>query len=286
MKPSLRRSFGWLIVVVTLAASCAGEPTANEPRDTGGSASNPYATPARAGILRFPSDDGTELLGRLLGKGAVGVVLAHGFSQQAGQDTWGDFPELLAAEGYRVLTFNFRGFCSDDGCSVGSLEPGKYWLDVVGAIELLRERGVNEVLLIGGSMGGIAVLRAAGSPGVDVAGVVSLSTPQFAARYYTGEDPGNDLTPDRIRAIDEPMLFIAGKQDVQRTGEAPLREGVDQVLFAEDARRMFEAASQPKDLLLVDSSSHSSDLVAYEEDQVGERVREAIYAFLQEHSGD
>ena len=98
-------------------------------------------------------------------------------------------------------------------------------------------------------------------PAVDVSGVVSLSTPQCPSKYYTGEPRANDVTPARLRQIDVPKLFVAGTKDVQLPGSAPLRPGVKSVRFAADARRMFAAAGKPKELVLVDSSLHSSELL-------------------------
>jgi pimeloyl-ACP methyl ester carboxylesterase len=111
------------------------------------------------------------------------------------------------------------------------------------AIALLEERGAKKIFLIGASMGGLAVLRAARMAGVDLAGVVSLSTPQFPSEYYEGEARANDVTAARLRKIDEPKLFIAGKDDVQLPGSAPLRPGIESVRFADvRGRQAAEAA--------------------------------------------
>ncbi len=129
-------------------------------------------------------------------------------------------------------------------------------------------------------MGGLAVLRAARMPEVDLEGVVSLSTPQFPSTYYTGEPRANDVTPARLRQTDEPKLFIGGKQDTQEPGEAPLQPGITSVRFAEDARRMFAAAEEPKRLALVASSFHSSELVTTAPDDVVKETGALIFGFL------
>ena len=177
-----------------------------------------------------------------------------------------------------MLTFNFRGFCSSDGCSGEDMELGNNWKDVIAAVDFLQGRGVEEVFLIGGSMGGIAVLRAARQPEVQVAGVVSVSTPQFPSKYYLNEPEANDATPPRLRAIDEPKLFLAGSADDQAAGG-----GI--VNFADEATSMFEAAAEPKDLLIVDSSAHSHELVTFAPDDVVEESREAILEFLASNAG-
>jgi pimeloyl-ACP methyl ester carboxylesterase len=242
---------------------------------------------AGAEPILFQADGGVELVGRLWGEGTVGVVLAHGFSQGSGQDDWLPYAGELADEGYLVLTFNFRGFCDDRDhvdarvdCSEGEIELGNNWLDVIAAVEFLESEAIAQVLLVGASMGGLAVFRAAADPRVDAAGVVSLSTPQFPSKYYQGEPKENDVTAARLADVAEPLLFVAGTEDVQTPGSAPLKPGIDQVVFADDAQRMFDAAGEPKDLLLVDSRFHSSELVTLAEDEVVEETRGAISEFL------
>jgi pimeloyl-ACP methyl ester carboxylesterase len=234
--------------------------------------------------VRFKARDGVELVGRLWDDGNAGVVLAHGFSEGVAQDGWLPFAPVLADRGYSVLTFDFRGFCDNEGCSEGDMELGKNWLDALAAVRFMEERGVRKIFLVGASMGGLAVLRAARMPGTDLAGVVSLATPQFPARYYIEEPPANDVTPARLRQIDEPKLFVAGTDDVQLPGSAPLRPGIARVQFAEDARRMFAAADEPKQLVLVDSSLHSSDLITTAPDDVVRKTRAHIFRFLEANS--
>jgi pimeloyl-ACP methyl ester carboxylesterase len=242
---------------------------------------------ARYRPVRFSAAEGVELVGRLSGAGDVGVILAHGFSHGVAQEGWERFVPALVSRGYTVLTFNFRGFCDSKGwpsCSEGPSELGKNWRDVMAAVGFMETRGTKKIFLIGASMGGLAVLRAARMPGVDLSGVVSLSTPQFPSKYYIGEPRANDVTPARLRQIDEPKLFVAGTKDVQLPGTAPLRAGVTSVRFAADARRMFGAAEEPKELVLVDSSYHSSELVTTAEADIVRQTRSAVFRFLSENS--
>jgi dienelactone hydrolase len=270
-----------LVTALILAPACGGDTTSVAPQGTSGASPTPQASPSPAlgseeegEEVAFNAEDGTELIGRLWGDGDVGVVLAHGFSELTGQDDWLPWPRILSEEGYTVLTFNFRGFCSEDGCSGRGIQLGNNWKDVLAAMDFLSSQGVERVFLVGASMGGIAVMRAARDPRVEVAGVVSLSTPQFPAEYYPGEPEANDITPGRLRAIDEPKLFVAGDDDTQ------LVLGGEVIRFAEEAERMFEAAAEPKDLLIVDSHSHSSELVTVAEDGVVDQTRKAILRFL------
>lgn len=274
-----------LVTVLILAAACGGDTTSVAPQRTSGESPSPQASPSpvpgsegEGEEVAFRAEDGTELIGRLWGDGEVGVVLAHGFSELTGQDDWLPWPGILSEEGYTVLTFNFRGFCSQDGCSGQGMQLGNNWKDVLAAIDFLSSQGAERVFLVGASMGGIAVMRAARDPRVEVAGVVSLSTPQFPAEYYSGEPEANDITPARLRAIDEPKLFVAGDRDTQ------LVLGGEVIRFAEEAERMFEAAAEPKELLIVDSISHSSALVTVADDRVIDQTRQAILRFFSENA--
>jgi pimeloyl-ACP methyl ester carboxylesterase len=244
---------------------------------------------ARSRPVRFSAADGVELVGRLSGTGDVGVILAHGFSHGTAQEAWLRFVPALVSRGYTVLTFNFRGFCDREGCSKGPSQLGKNWLDAMAAVAFMEKRGKKKIFLIGASMigasmGGLAVLRAARMPEVDLSGVVSLSTPQFPSKYYIGEPQANDVTPARLRQIDHPKLFVAGTKDVQLPGTAPLRPGVKSVRFAADARRMFDAAEEPKELALVDSTFHSSELVTTAPAGIVRQTRGALFRFLSKNS--
>jgi pimeloyl-ACP methyl ester carboxylesterase len=278
------------LLLAAVCVSCSeGEPSsrpAATPSATGTTPTSPTVAPegSRSEEVRFRAADGDELVGRVWSDGDVAVILAHGFSPGSGQDGWLPFPDILAERGYGVLTFNFGGFCASDGCSEGGIQLGENWRDLTAAIDFIEGRGTKTVFLIGASMGGLAVLRAASMPEVEVAGVVSLATPQFPSKYYYGEPAANDVTPGLLRQIMEPKLFVAGKDDVQTPGEAPLRPGIEVVRFADDAQRMFDAAADPKQLALVDSGSHSSDLITTAEDEIVTETRALIFRFLEANS--
>ncbi len=279
-----------LISLATATTACSDGPRSSradaEARAEETASSPPRASSQHAGYrpVRFVAADGVELVGRLSGTGDVGVILAHGFSHGTAQEGWLRFVPALVSRGYTVLTFNFRGFCDSEGCSEFPSELGKNWRDAMAAVAFMETRGAKKIFLIGASMGGLAVLRAARMPEVDLSGVVSLSTPQFPSKYYTGEPQANDVTPARLRQIDEPKLFVAGTKELQLPGSAPLRSGVKSVRFAVDARRMFDAAEEPKEVVLVDSSFHSSELVTTAPPDIVRQTRRAVFRFLSENS--
>ena len=93
----------------------------------------PATTPAAGSTaITFPSSDGVRLAGRLFGPddAHAGVVLAHMYPSD--QSAWFDFADRLADRGYRVLTFDFRGYCPGGtaGCSEGEKQISAIWQDV------------------------------------------------------------------------------------------------------------------------------------------------------------
>jgi pimeloyl-ACP methyl ester carboxylesterase len=191
--------------------------------------------------ITFDSADGVTLAGRLFGpdEGSAGVVLAHMFP--ADQSSWYAFADRLAGEGYRVLTFDFRGYCpgGDAGCSEGEKRIPDIWQDVVGAMDALRSEGVSRIALIGASMGGTASLVAASKEGEDVDAIVTLSAPTSFE--------GLVADPETVSQLTAAKLFIAGQADTAAA------EAVE-VLYAE--------ALQPKRPLILTTEDHGTDILA------------------------
>jgi pimeloyl-ACP methyl ester carboxylesterase len=100
------------------------------------------------------------------------VVLVHGFCASSGDPQVVAVAESLHEQGLDVVSYDARGHGASDGEStLGDLEQH----DVAAAVALARER-TPDVVLVGASMGAIAVLRyAATDP--DLRGVVSVSCP-------------------------------------------------------------------------------------------------------------
>jgi len=190
--------------------------------------------------ISFESIDGVRLSGRVFGpdKGTAGVVLAHMFP--ADQRSWYAFAGRLADRGYRVLTFDFRGYCpgGDGGCSQGERDIAAIWQDVEGAVAELEREGASRIALIGASMGGTASLIAASHLGQDVAAVVTLSAP-------TGFE-GLEADPEVLTQVPGAKLFIAGHADVTAA------TAVD---------RLYELTIQPKRPLILTTEDHGTDIL-------------------------
>lgn len=254
-----RRLVALLLGVWLLAAGCGGgdrqdsaqapAPTTTAPTTTAAAGAVPVdkgclEADEQAKAFRFRAGGG-DTVGLALGSGRDGIVLGH----QSGSDLCEWLPQArsFAGQGYRVLLFDFP--------------PGStITRDVVAATAELRRRGASQVVLVGSSMGGAAVLAAATRISPPVAGVVSLSAPH---EYL---DADAQAAAGRLRV---PVLLVAAEDDRP---------------FADDARAMYRAATvADKRLLILPSGGHGTSLLEFG-DQAA-KVRSAVTGFLRAHLG-
>jgi pimeloyl-ACP methyl ester carboxylesterase len=128
------------------------------------------AAPNRA--FWFRARDGIRLDGGVVGSGSTAIVLAHQYPSDL--CPWLDYAGVLARSGFRAFLFDFRGF----GKSEEAQTPAAAWRlqdDVAGAVSEARRQDARHVILVGASMGAVAVAVAAPTIRPPVDGVVSLS---------------------------------------------------------------------------------------------------------------
>ncbi len=231
------------VVVLLLLCACRSS-SGEEPVST---------APAGSDVVSFRTADGIELSGRLFGPGhaEAGIVLAHGAT--VGQSSWFAFAEELSRRGYLVLTFDFRGYCpgGDAGCSDGSKDTNTRPTDLHAAIQEIRSFGIKRLGLMGSSLGASAVLTAAADEGDRLDLVVALSAVS--------------ATDGDLRAISAPKLFMAGTAD---DGVAALAQG------------FFDASSQPKKLVLLDTGDHGAEMLRGSR---REEARAAVFDWLERY---
>ncbi len=223
--PIRHRALGAL-AVLSILVSCGGETPAD---------------PSAARDITFESSDGITLAGRVFGpdEGTAGVVLAHMFPSD--QSDWWAFADRLGQRGYRVLTFNFRGYCpgGSAGCSEGETDVPALWQDVEGAIAALRGEGATRIGLVGASMGGTASLVAASREAADVDAVVTLSAPAG----FEGLEAG----PDVLAEVSAAKLFLAGHSDIAAA------QAVD---------GFYAQTLQPKRPVILTTDDHGTDILS------------------------
>jgi dienelactone hydrolase len=224
--PIRGRAIRTLAVVVLLLSACADDAP---PGSTAGSRD-----------ITFESSDGVTLAGRLFGPAdaSAGVVLAHMFPSD--QSAWFFFANRLGERGYRVLTFDLRGYCpgGEAGCSEGEKSPPAIWQDVEGAIETLRREGVTRIGLVGASMGGTASIIVAAKQGKNIDALITLSAPPAFEGLAAGAEVVSQVTAAK--------LFIAGHEDIA----------------AVQAVNTFYAESvQPKRPVILTTGDHGTDIL-------------------------
>ncbi len=224
----------------------------------GGSTSTVEPGPSAA--VTFQTPDGIELAGRLFGPADAtqGVVLAH--MLPADQTSWYPFAERLASLGFRVLTFDFRGYCpgGEGGCSAGEKDIGAAPTDLRAAVAFLRDDGVQRVGIAGASMGGTAALLVASTDREGVPALVMLSAPQVLSPLAVGQA--------QLQTVTGAKLYIAGLDDPANAAASA------------DALAAF--GPQPVDEQIIPVDEHGTDLLSSSH---GEQVQAMIERWFEHY---
>ena len=250
------------------------------------------ATPADIGLeyeaVRFTTEDGVTLSGWLIPAARetrTAVIVMHGFSGHR-------LPELAAFvpwlhERHHVIQFDFRGHGESEGnlVTLGSHERR----DVAAAVRFAESRGLGPTALFGISMG--AAIAIVSAPDLPVAAVVAdaafaelrhpvasrmreLGYPlsRIGARVVVGGVMwrARSRLMDPIRAVariaPRALLLIAPRED--------------RLISWRQSVRLFEAAGEPKELVVVEGAGHAE---AYAMDPQAYRGR--VLDFLERHLG-
>lgn len=209
----------------------------------------PPSAPAAAADpihVAFRASDGVTLRGHLWPGGPTAVVFSHMYGTT--QAVWYDLARRLVAQGYTVLTFDFRGV----GRSSGRLVIAHVYRDTLAAVRYIRGRNPRRVVLAGASMGGTASLVAAGHTPVE--GLIVIAS----GMVFQGLDVRPHLPDLRM-----PKLFIVGARD------AP---------FSTSVRTMHGRTPPPKQLLTIPTALHGTYMFRHAQHR--QTIYEAIFTFL------
>jgi pimeloyl-ACP methyl ester carboxylesterase len=276
-----------VIVVVVLALTWVAGDDLTKPTNRDITIGRPPLD-LEASNITFASGSGSLIHGWLSpGKPGHGaIILLHGLRGDRREMV--SRAEFLRARGYSVLLFDFQGHGESRGSLItfGDLESR----DVTAAIQYLHHKLPNEqVGVIGVSLGAAAFVLAEERPAV-AAVVLEQMYPTIQqavagrARRYLGpvapvlapllmvqvqarlKIPANRLRPiDRMRQIGAPVLIVNGTQDSYTS--------------IEDARALFAAASNPKELWAVEGAGHV-DLHAFAKAQYEQRVGDFLGRYM------
>ena len=216
----------------------------------------------------FKSRDGLTLRGWFIpAENPRGtIVFCHGHAGSMDPDI--EYAPAFHDNGYNVLMFDFRGHGRSEGerVSMGYHER----LDLLGAVDYLRSRGIDRVGVLGFSMGGAVAISAAPQSEAIAAvisdggiarlgnaiagGVKERGSPSWIAAWvgplivcFAGLRPGAWLPKaDPIRWVDKiaprALLIIHG--------------GLDPYVSLAEIEELYAKAGEPKELWVVPEADH------------------------------
>ncbi len=211
-----------------------------------------------AGLLESPDSDPISY-----------VLFAHCFTCGKDIAAASRISRALVTRGFAVMRFDFTGLGSSDG-DFANTNFSSNVQDLVLAADYLREHYQAPGLLIGHSLGGTAVLKAAHSI-PESAGVVTIGSPSDAA--HVGKQFVCDL--DAIERDGEADVSLAGRKftikkqfiedirenkDMQagdlRKALLVLHSPIDSTVSIEQAEKIFVSAKHPKSFVSLDNADH------------------------------
>ena len=198
------------------------------------------------------------------------ALFAHCFTCSKDSVAASRISRALTSSGIAVLRFDFTGL----GQSGGDFENSNFTSnigDLIAAADYLRENFHAPRILIGHSLGGSAVLAAAGSI-PETAAVVTIGAP--AETHHIARLLGDDLStierdgvaevnlggrPFRIQAQFLRDIEMQPQQErIAGLGAAllVLHSPVDDTVGIDNARVIFDAARHPKSFIAIDGANH------------------------------
>jgi uncharacterized OsmC-like protein/alpha/beta superfamily hydrolase len=230
--------------------------------------------PASINQFSFTGSHGTELAARLdlpARKPTAFALFAHCFTCSKDIAAATRIAAGLVDAGLGVLRFDFTGLGSSEG-EFANTNFSSNVGDLVAAADAMRERYEAPGLLVGHSLGGTAVLAAAGRI-AEVVGVVTIGAPsepshvegvfdaasltaierdgeaevELAGRSFTIrrqflDDVASHRLDDAIASLDASLLVM--------------HSPVDQEVGVEHARHIYEAGRHPKSFISLDRADH------------------------------
>jgi len=223
--------------------------------------------------IQFSNRDGHSLAARLeqppSGRIRSYAIFAHCFTCTKNLRAVRTLAESLTDEGIAVLSFDFTGL----GESEGDFADTNFTTnvsDLIDAADFLQTEYAPPEILVGHSLGGAAVLRAAGE--IDsVRAVAAIAAPH---------DPGHVRDrlkgADKIEELGEAEVDIGGrsfrlrKQFLDDIAEQKMDEGLaklkrallifhsptDEIVGVDNASKIFTAAKHPKSFVSLDGADH------------------------------
>lgn len=202
----------------------------------------------------FKTADGVKLYGWFFrstrGEAAATVVYFHGNGGNMSYCDW--IGVNLAARGFDVLLFDYRGYGRSEGEPVSERE---FYADADAALDfVLKERGARpeSIVLYGQSLGTAAAIdgaarRSCGAliveSGLSSAGDMAGAIMPWLPGFVRGLTKNKLDSVGKIARVRCPVLVVHGERD--------------NIVPAAQGRKLFEAAPEPKGWKLVKGAGHN-----------------------------
>lgn len=172
------------------------------------------------------------------------VVLVHGWPLSGA--SWSEQVPALTAAGYRVITYDRRGFGASDKPETG-YDYDTFSEDLAGLLELLE---VTDATIVGFSMGGGEVARYLGTRGSERirSAVLAGAVPPYLLK--TDDNPEGGLTPDDVQ----------GFKDGVSDDRASFLDGFTTDFFSADGELKVTEAQRQEALALAEPASTTAML--------------------------
>ena len=223
--------------------------------------------------VELENPDGLRLSGRLDspdGETRALALFAHCFTCSKNLHAVSRISKTLTARGFAVFRFDFTGLGESEG-DFADTNFSSNVADLVQAVSFLAEHHRPPDLLIGHSLGGAAVLRAAGElPSVKA--VVTIAAPAEPAHVkHLLADSQEELEQQgEARVVLAGRQFTIRKQFLDDLDEHDLRERIaglkrallvchapnDQTVGIDNAAKIYAAARHPKSFISLDGADH------------------------------
>ena len=247
-----------LILLVGLIAAvlqgCNGlfyHPDANRYRELS-------SLPAPTEDVSFPSHDGTLLHAWFLhaaGESRGTVIYFHGNAQNLTSHV--GFVDWLPARGFNVFIFDYRGY----GASEGSPSRAGLHEDSLAALDHVRSRkdvDPGRIVVFAQSLGGACAVAALGEGGTK--GVKGLALDSTFATYI---GMGNEILGGTFLTYPLAWLLLSNRHSaahsIAKISPTPIlffHSPDDPVVPISQGRKLFEAASEPKEFVEVPIPGH------------------------------
>ncbi|MEM2991270.1 MAG: alpha/beta fold hydrolase [Halobacteria archaeon] len=196
-----------------------------------------------------------------------GVLLLHGLESSKDSGKWPSIASRLCSEGYACLRFSFRGCGEGMEKSEGEFEEVTLtarindYLAALHFLQAIDKVDINRLGVIGSSFGGMTAIAA---QAMGIKALVTMGTPYKIPRFEEPRIPkkigeyyvlpsGRRFKKNFYEDLKKYDLLLAIKS-------APpiliLHGSLDEVVPLEHAYKLYEAALEPKKLVIVEGADH------------------------------